>query len=128
MSFMSRYHHSLMQVFGDVEFNKTGYVFGWFVICRAMHFLVTSYRFKMGQNLFLQMFFTDVYDSEDNSRFFAIFRFIIHFACYGLACYFYYQNDKLKDESMVARLWFMVEMVSGLLEWPFIAWQLYIVL
>lgn len=29
---------------------------------------------------------------------------------------------------MVARLWFMVEMVSGLLEWPFIAWQLYIVL
>ena len=74
------------------------------------------------------MLFTDVYDSEDNSRFNAIFRFIIHFFCYGLAAYLYYRFDMLKDQSMVARLWFMVEMISGLVEWPFIAYQLYIVL
>jgi hypothetical protein len=31
----------------------------------------------------------------------------------------------MKDESLVSKLWIEVEIVSGVLEWPFIALQMY---
>jgi len=122
-------------MFGKNTFEPGTLIFILLLSIRMMHLVVTGYRFSKGQSLYIQHLFETEEERQESNKTARqagqelcanVLRFFLHGLCYAAVFGLYWNNNRMRDQSLVSKLWVEVELVSGVLEWPFIAWQLYV--
>jgi len=108
------------------------------IAVRLMHLITTGRRFSKQQHLFVEHFIKvkgfreqghDHYEAHEHEHsdegmetITNVFRYALHIAVYIAVVVLYVQSDYMKNQNMMSKLWIQVEMISGVVEWPFIIW------